>query len=95
MRTRYLVSYDICDDKRLRRVAKTLEGYGERLQYSLFECPLDRQRCAELRSSLHEIINHDEDQVLFVSLGSLASDDNVTIEALGLPYRQRTRISIV
>ncbi len=45
-RIRYLVSYDICDPKRLRRVAKILEGFGTRLQYSVFECPLDAMRFA-------------------------------------------------
>lgn len=40
-RIRYLVSYDICQPKRLRQVARVLEGFGVRLQYSVFECPLD------------------------------------------------------
>ena len=92
---RYLVSYDICAPKRLRRVAKALEGYGTRLQFSVFECPLDKLRLAELRAVLDEIIKHDEDQVLFVSLGLLAAEDTVVIEALGLPYTQRTRLTIV
>lgn len=46
-RSWYLVSYDIRDDARLRRVAKLLEGYGQRLQYSVFRCrfsPLEMQR---------------------------------------------------
>ena len=43
-RLRYLVSYDICDPKRLRKVARSLEGFGVRLQYSVFECPLDEMR---------------------------------------------------
>lgn len=94
-RIRYLVSYDICAPKRLRRVAKTLEGYGTRLQFSVFECPLDKLRLAELRAELDGVIKHDEDQVLFVSLGLLAAEDNVVIEALGLPYTQRTRLTIV
>ena len=46
-RVRYLVSYDICDPKRLRRVARSLEGFGVRLQYSVFECPLDELRLAK------------------------------------------------
>ncbi len=48
-RIRYLVSYDICDPKRLRRVARALEGFGVRLQYSVFECPLDDMRLAMLQ----------------------------------------------
>ena len=40
MRTSYLVSYDICDDKRLRKVFQTMRGYGDHLQYSVFQCQL-------------------------------------------------------
>ena len=35
MRTSYLVCYDICDDKRLRRVFQAMRGYGDHLQYAL------------------------------------------------------------
>ena len=46
-RMRYLVSYDISDPKRLRKVARSLEGFGVRLQYSVFECPLDDDAAGE------------------------------------------------
>ena len=41
---RTLVSYDISDDKRRRKVCKILEGYGYRVQYSVFECDLDDKK---------------------------------------------------
>jgi CRISPR-associated protein Cas2 len=94
-RTRYLVSYDIANPKRLRRVAKTLEGFGVRLQYSVFECPLDEMRLAQAKAALQPVINHDEDQVLFVSLGPAAGDASLIIEAMGLPYEVRTRVTII
>jgi len=94
-RTRYLVSYDIANPKRLRRVAKTLESYGTRLQFSVFECPLDDTRLAHAKFALSEIINTENDQVLFVSLGPAASDATLVIEALGLPYTVRSRVTIV
>lgn len=95
MRTRYLVSYDICHPKRLRRVAKAMEGYGVRLQYSVFECALDDRRMNQMKADLHPILNHDEDQVLFVSLGPEDSAHGLRIEAIGLPYLQRSRVVIV
>lgn len=95
MRTRYLVSYDISHPKRLRRVAKAMEGFGVRLQYSVFECPLDELRLAMLKAVLQPLINHDEDQVLFVSLGPSAGDATLVIEAMGLPYEVRTRVTII
>ena len=69
-RIRYLVSYDICNPKRLRKVARALEGFGVRLQYSVFECPLDAMRLAKLKAELHDLLNHDEDQVLVCFAGS-------------------------
>ena len=94
-RLRYLVSYDIANAKRLRRVAKTLESYGTRLQFSVFECPLDDTRLAQAKAALAEIINAEHDQVLFVSLGPAAADATLIIEALGLPYTVRSRVTIV
>ena len=38
MRSSYLVCYDICDDKRLKKVFKAMRGFGDHLQYSVFEC---------------------------------------------------------
>ena len=94
-RVRYLVSYDIRHPKRLRRVAKALEGFGVRLQYSVFECPLDLTRLAKLKAELHELVNHEEDQVLFVSLGASDHDASLIIEAMGLPYETRSRVTII
>ena len=51
-----LVSYDVAKDeggaRRLRRVAKICEGYGQRVQFSVFECLLDPDQWAALRSRL-------------------------------------------
>ena len=48
-----LVSYDVAKDekgeKRLRRVAKILENYGQRVQYSVFECLVDPGQWVELK----------------------------------------------
>ena len=94
-RLRYLVSYDISDPKRLRKVARILEGFGVRLQYSVFECPLDDLRLAKLKAELHDSLNHEEDQVLFVSLGATSKDASLIIDAMGLPYEVRSRVTII
>ena len=94
-RIRYLVSYDISDPKRLRKVARSLEGFGVRLQYSVFECPLDDLRLAKLKAELQDLLNHDEDQVLFVSLGASSKDASLIIDAMGLPYEVRSRVTII
>lgn len=86
---------DICHPKRLRQVAKTCESFGQRLQYSVFECPLDDLRFEKLRSALDEIIKHDDDQILFVSRGPEGSNQIFRIETLGLPYSERPRGTII
>jgi CRISPR-associated protein Cas2 len=86
MRTSYLVCYDICDDKRLRRVFKTMRGYGDHLQYSVFECQLTTTDLVRLRAELSGIIHHTQDQVLFVNLGPAEGRGDRVITALGKPY---------
>jgi CRISPR-associated protein Cas2 len=94
-RRRYLVCYDIAHPKRLRRVAKTMEGFGTRIQFSVFECPLDDLRLQQAKAELAKILQADQDQVLFVSLGPEAADATLIIEALGTPYLVRSRVTIV
>ncbi len=86
MRTTYLVCYDITEDKRLRRVFKACRNFGDHLQYSVFECDLNPAEKIQLEEALARLINHDEDQVLFVALGPAEGRGDRVITALGLPY---------
>ncbi|MGI8782655.1 MAG: CRISPR-associated endonuclease Cas2 [Acidobacteriota bacterium] len=88
MRTSYLVCYDICDDKRLRKVFKTMRNYGDHLQYSVFECQLTPSDLVRCRTDLAELIHYGEDQVLFVSLGPAEGRGDRVITAMGKPYFQ-------
>ncbi len=86
MRTSYLISYDISDDKRLRQVFKLMRGFGDHLQYSVFECQLTQMDLIRLRAELNAIIHCNEDQVLFVNLGPSEGRGDRVITALGRPY---------
>ena len=86
MRQSYLVCYDITDDRRLRKVFKTMRGFGDHLQYSIFECQFTQRDLARCRAELSRIIQHDEDQILFVYLGPAEGRGDRVITALGLPY---------
>ena len=86
MRTSYIVCYDISDEKRLRKVFQKMRNYGDHLQFSVFECQLTATDLARCRAELAEIINHQEDQVLFVSLGPAEGRGDRVITALGRPY---------
>ncbi len=85
-RTTYLVCYDICDDKRLRAVYKTMRDFGDHLQYSVFECQMTPTDLARCRYALSKIIHHEQDQVLFVDLGPSEGRGDRVITALGKPY---------
>lgn len=85
-RITYLVCYDICNDKRLKKVFKVCKNFGNHLQYSVFECDLTPREKLRLEAELKEIIKHDADQVLFVSLGPTEGRGDRVIGSLGLPY---------
>jgi len=95
MRHLYLVTYDITDDKRLKSVHKTMRGYGDRLQYSVFRCELSNKEKFEMIGDLEGIIHHDADQVLLIPLGPAGGETEHRIEALGKPYTVLERHAIV
>jgi CRISPR-associated protein Cas2 len=64
----YVVAYDIPDDKRRKKVADLLEGYGKRVQYSVFECLLTQAKYDELRLKLKKRVKRSEDSVRFYPL---------------------------
>ena len=63
----HLLAYDVRDDKRLRRTAKVLEGFGERLQDSVFRCKLSARQLERLRWELSKVMSR-EDSLLVVPL---------------------------
>lgn len=94
-RRRYLVTYDISDDKRRNQVFTTLHGYGDHTQYSVFLCELTARELAELRGRLASNIHMREDQVLILDLGLAASPLEQCLECLGRPHRPPTRTHII
>ncbi|MGI8517052.1 MAG: CRISPR-associated endonuclease Cas2 [Acidimicrobiia bacterium] len=68
-RRRYLVGYDIREDKRLRQVHKTMKGFGWAMQYSVFICDLDAMELVRMKLKLGDLINHAVDSVAVVDLG--------------------------
>jgi CRISPR-associated protein Cas2 len=70
-----LVSYDVSTidkkgQRRLRRVAKVCQNYGQRVQYSVFECIVDPAQWTALRQRLINEIKLEEDSLRFYYLGS-------------------------
>jgi CRISPR-associated protein Cas2 len=70
-----LVSYDVntttkAGQRRLRHVAKVCKNYGQRVQYSVFECLVDPTQWAFMRQKLISVIDEDTDSLRFYFLGS-------------------------
>jgi len=95
MRIRWLVCYDVSDPARLRKVYRTLRGWGEWVQLSIFRCELSEREKVRLRGELDEVIHHDEDQVLFVDLGPAEGRGASAIESLGRVLEERKRLLVL
>jgi CRISPR-associated protein Cas2 len=70
-----LVTYDVATAskegaKRLRRVARVCENYGQRVQNSVFECCVDAAQWTKVRALLIAEIVSKEDSLRFYYLGN-------------------------
>ncbi len=92
--TLVIVTYDIADPKRWRRVYRTMEGYGEWLQLSVFQCRLSSRRLAELRTALAETIHGGEDHVLILELGP-ADAVRPKVDSLGKAFAPVARTPVI
>jgi len=62
----YVISYDIPNDRRRTKIAKLLEGFGQRVQYSVFECDLTDAHYQVLKGKLAKLLVLDEGDSLRV-----------------------------
>lgn len=83
-RRRFLVAYDICDDKRLRRVHRIMKAYGWPMQYSVFVSDLDRMELIELRLELAHEIDHSEDSIAIIDVGDPTERGRQCFEFMGV-----------
>lgn len=70
-----LITYDVATAdaagrRRLRRVSRLCQDFGQRVQYSVFECQVDAAQWTELRSRLVDEIDRGEDSLRFYRLGA-------------------------
>ncbi|WP_137653243.1 CRISPR-associated endonuclease Cas2 [Bifidobacterium moukalabense] len=71
----YLVAYDVSDDYRRSHVAKILQHYGERLQYSVFLLQVRPSMMLNVRMKIEKEIDYETDSVVFCSLGTIAQTE--------------------
>lgn len=70
-----LITYDVstvssAGQKRLRKVAKVCQNYGQRVQNSVFECIVDAAQYTALKYELSDIIDQNQDSLRFYQLGN-------------------------
>jgi len=95
MRRRYLITYDITDDKRRSQVFDACQREAEHTQYSVFVAELDERELTVMLGDLTELINAAEDQVLFADLGPAEREAGRIIAAIGRPYEPPVRALVV
>lgn len=74
-----VVVYDIPDDKRRTKLATFLEGWGRRVQYSVFECFIDDQKMLKLYELVKKRVKPEEDNVRFYWLTAEAVNKSLSI----------------
>lgn len=74
----YVICYDITEPKRWRKVYKRLEGYGRRLQYSIFRCRLTKIEVEKLRWELEKELSKD-DKLLILNICERCENKTVSM----------------
>ncbi len=90
----YLVCYDISDQKRWRKVYKTMKGYGAWLQLSIFQCRLSKTDLLVMTDTLKEVINQQEDSLLIIDIGP-AETISPKVTSYGKPFQPIKRSAVV
>ena len=95
MRSGYIVSYDISDAKRWRKVYRAMYGFGDHIQLSVFRCELSPTDKVRMISEIDKLIHHGEDQVLVIDIGPVEGRADECIIALGKPCAHCDRNPVV
>jgi CRISPR-associated protein Cas2 len=90
----YIISYDIRDQKRWKKIYKTLKGFGEWLQLSVFQCRLGKMSALRLEATLREIMNQNEDHVLVIDICP-ADNINPKVHSIGKLFEPIQRRSMI
>ena len=95
MRNRFIVAYDVSDGKRLRRIFKKMNGFGDALQYSVFACDLSAKERVIMEEALTEIIDSKADRVIIIDVGPVEGRGGDVVRTLGRQTRPREREALV
>jgi CRISPR-associated protein Cas2 len=93
---RFLVAYDIRNPKRLRKTCKIVEGFGDRIQYSVFICDLAVRVKEKLVNMILQVIDTFEDSVIIIDLGYPDESTRLFSEFFGVDWQfQQVRYYVI
>ena len=100
MRRRYLITYDVSDDKRRTALFHRLCDAGDHAQFSVFFAELSAAELASLRAEASALLNHERDQMLIVDLGRAEGSGSYnplaeSVEAIGKRLEVGVRVRVV
>jgi CRISPR-associated protein Cas2 len=82
---RYIVCYDLSDDRRRQRLVDVLLDYGKRVEESVFECTLEAPLAARMIDAIHKVVDTGEDKVLVYRLCENCAEKALVIGPVGRP----------
>ncbi len=85
-----MLCYDVRDPKRLNKVYKMMNGYGDPVQYSVFLCDLSDTEMVYMKRDLTELLNLNEDRVIIVNTGK-----GDKIQTMGEPLKHSRESAII
>lgn len=92
MKKYIVVAYDITDDKRRNKICDILLSYGNRVNYSVFECFLEDKEIQKLKKKIEKYLKKDEDIVLYYYL---CKDCLEKVERIGNFSKERNIVKII
>jgi len=75
-----LIAYDVAATRRRNKIAKILEAYGTRVNYSVFECLLTTSRAETMKNELARYIKTGKDTILVYTLCKSCVNKRITIK---------------
>lgn len=86
----YVVAYDVCCPKRLRKVANVCEDYGIRVEKSVFECDVRPEDFESLWIELMDVIDEDKDAIIAYRICGSCTNE---VESIGCVIRPEKRVA--
>jgi CRISPR-associated protein Cas2 len=94
-RRRYLITYDIADDRRRSGVFSCCLQHGAHTQFSVFVAELGGRELVSFQAALDEVVHKGHDQVLIFDLGPARWEHGQIVASVGKPYRPEVRALVV